>query len=201
MEFGKKLQQLRNQKKMTQEDLAEAIYISRTAISKWESGRGCPTIDSLKLISKLFSVSIDELLSGEELMQIAETENKEKIKSLFDVVFGILDCAVVLLFFLPFLGQQGEKMIDSVSLITLTKTPVYIFIPYIILVSLTFVSGIAILALQNFNNHIWMRYKLSISFVLSVLSVLLFIMSGQPYAAVFIFCLLVIKGTLLIKQR
>ena len=66
MEFNEKLQQLRNQKKITQEELAKAIYVSRTAISKWESGRGYPSIDSLKALSKFFGITIDELLSGEE---------------------------------------------------------------------------------------------------------------------------------------
>jgi transcriptional regulator with XRE-family HTH domain len=54
MEFGEKLQELRKNKDMTQEELAEALYVSRTAISKWESGRGYPSIDSLKEISRFF---------------------------------------------------------------------------------------------------------------------------------------------------
>ena len=60
MEFNEKLQGLRKNKGLTQEELAEALYVSRTAISKWESGRGYPSIDSLKDISKFFSVSIDD---------------------------------------------------------------------------------------------------------------------------------------------
>ena len=47
MEFNEKLQILRKQKGLTQEDLAEKLYVSRTAISKWESGRGYPNIESL----------------------------------------------------------------------------------------------------------------------------------------------------------
>ena len=59
MEFHEKLQQLRKQKNLTQEELAELLFVSRTAISKWESGRGLPNIDSLKAIYKVFSISID----------------------------------------------------------------------------------------------------------------------------------------------
>lgn len=51
MEFHEKLQELRKQRGMTQEELATALYVSRTAVSKWESGRGYPSIDSLKAIS------------------------------------------------------------------------------------------------------------------------------------------------------
>ena len=50
--IGNKIKDLRTQKGLTQEELAEALYVSRTAISKWESGRGYPNIDSLKAISK-----------------------------------------------------------------------------------------------------------------------------------------------------
>lgn len=70
MEFHEKLQELRKNRGLTQEELAEALYVSRTAISKWESVRGYPSIDSLKEISDYFSVTIDDLLSGEKLLSI-----------------------------------------------------------------------------------------------------------------------------------
>ena len=66
MEFHEKLQELRKSRNLTQEELAEALFVSRTAISKWESGRGYPSIDSLKEIAKFFCVTVDQLLSGEE---------------------------------------------------------------------------------------------------------------------------------------
>ena len=58
MEFHEKLQQLRKQNNLTQEQLAEQLFISRTAVSKWESGRGYPNLESLKCISKLFSIRL-----------------------------------------------------------------------------------------------------------------------------------------------
>ena len=91
MEFHEKLQELRKKKGLTQEELAEALYVSRTAVSKWESGRGYPNIDSLKEISKYFSVSIDDLLSGETLLLLAEKENKSAIWNICSMLFGILD--------------------------------------------------------------------------------------------------------------
>lgn len=89
MELSEKLQELRKEKGLTQEELAEALFVSRTAISKWESGRGVPNIESLKAISKFFSVSIDELLSGEEILKIADEDNKQKEKHTRDLVFGL----------------------------------------------------------------------------------------------------------------
>ena len=71
MEFHEKLQQLRKQHNFTQEQLAQQLFVSRTAVSKWESGRGYPNLESLKCLSKLFSLSVDELLSNDELLELA----------------------------------------------------------------------------------------------------------------------------------
>ena len=56
MEFHEKLQELRKSRGLTQEELAGILFVSRTAISKWESGRGYPSIDSLKQIANYFSI-------------------------------------------------------------------------------------------------------------------------------------------------
>ena len=79
MEFNEKLQQLRKEKELTQEQLAEKLFVSRTAISKWESGRGYPSIDSLKAISKLFSVSVDDLLNLPSLKTAAKAAYSSNI--------------------------------------------------------------------------------------------------------------------------
>ena len=71
MTFGQKLKKLRNDNNLTQEQLADMIFVTRTAISKWETDNGYPSIDSFKAISNLFSISIDELISD------ADIENKK----------------------------------------------------------------------------------------------------------------------------
>ena len=86
MEFNEKLQNLRKQRGLTQEELAEKLYVSRTAISKWESGRGYPNIESLKAIAKFFEVTVDELLSTDEILTIAEEDNKQKEKHFCDLI-------------------------------------------------------------------------------------------------------------------
>ena len=67
MTFGEKLKKLRSDHQLTQDELAEKIYVTRTAISKWETDKGYPSIDSLKQLSNLFEVSIDELISDSDI--------------------------------------------------------------------------------------------------------------------------------------
>lgn len=199
MEFNEKLQELRKGKGLTQEELANDLYVSRTAVSKWESGRGYPSIDSLKEISKYFSVSLDELLSSEEILTVAQEDNKQKEQYFRDLIFGLLDCSIAMFLFLPFFGQRVHGVIQEVSLLSLTEVPIYVKIPYFIAVFGLILMGVLTLALQNCTISFWIKQKSKLSLGLSSMAVLFFMMSLQPYAAMFTFLFLVIKALLLIK--
>ncbi len=203
MELNEKLQQLRKQRGLTQEELAEMLYVSRTAISKWESGRGYPSIDSLKAISKLFAISIDDLLSSEELMSIAETDQKEKTKTMRDLIFGALDCMAAMMFFLPFFGERKtqEEMIRSVSMMELSYLAPYMRVAYIATVILIVAIGVLELLSQRIQNRIWEKNRVMISLGLNLFGVTIFMASLQPYAGFFLLCTLAVKGILAIKQR
>ena len=201
MTFGEIIKKLRTDKGLTQDELAEKIYVTRTAISKWESGRGFPNIESLKAISKYFSVSLDELLSGEEILAIAENDNKQKERTLRDLIFGLLDCGMALLLFLPFFGQKADGVIREVSLIALSNTQTYLKTAYIAFVGIMIVLGVMTLALQNCHQRLWTQSKSILSLSLSAGGVCLFIISQQPYAAVFVFAFLIIKALMLIKRQ
>jgi transcriptional regulator with XRE-family HTH domain len=97
MEFGEKLQELRKARSLTQEQLAEALYVSRTAVSKWESGRGYPSIDSLREVSRFFSVTIDELISPDEVVSVAQAERRSFAHGYASLVCGLLDVLPALL--------------------------------------------------------------------------------------------------------
>jgi transcriptional regulator with XRE-family HTH domain len=67
MEIGNKINQLRKLSGMTQEQLAEKLNVSRQSVSKWENGGAAPDLESVVKISRLFQVSLDDLLTeGEE---------------------------------------------------------------------------------------------------------------------------------------
>ena len=200
MEFNEKLQELRKQRGLTQEELAEKLYVSRTAISKWESGRGYPNIESLKAIAKFFEVTVDELLSTDEILTIAEEDNKQKEKHFCDLIYGLLDLSIIMLLFLPFFAEKADGIIRSVSLIDLDSVQPYLKIAYFAVVISMIIMGILILALQNCQCVAWTKSKTTISLILGAITVLLFMISSQPYAAVFAFALLVIKVLTLIKR-
>ena len=200
MEFHEKLQALRKQRGLTQEELAERLFVSRTAVSKWESGRGYPSIDSLKAISGFFGVSIDALLSGEEVLTLAREERDRSGVRTRDLVFGLLDCGMALLFFLPFFGEQSSGVLQEVPLLQLSGTQPYTKAAYLVFVPASILVGILTLALQNCRKHFWVRSKYTISLLLSAVCVCLFIVTRQPYAAVFTFVFLLIKAFLRMKQ-
>ena len=201
MEFHETLQELRKQRGLTQEELAEALYVSRTAVSKWESGRGYPNLDSLKALAKFFSVTIDELLSGEEALAIAEEDHRQTNLQLCDQVFGLMDCSSILLLFLPLFGQKTGDMIQGVSLLSLTGIVPYLRVLYGVAVFSLFLTGLLTLVLQPCRRGCWLQSKRILSLALHTAATLLFMVSLQPYAAALLFMALIIKGVLLIKRR
>jgi transcriptional regulator with XRE-family HTH domain len=197
LEFYEKLQELRKQRGLTQEQLAEALYVSRTAVSKWESGRGYPTIDSLKRLATLFAVTVDDLLSGSELLTVAEENTRQSALHLRDLVFGLLDISVAMTLFLPFFGQKTGEAVRGVSLLALTANLKSL---YLVTVAVLVIIGVLTLALQTCRRLTWMRVKSALSLLLSTVGTALFIVGQQPYAAVLLFVFLVIKAVLLIKH-
>ena len=193
MEFHEKLQQLRKQNNMTQEQLAEKLYVSRTAVSKWESGRGYPNLESLKCISKLFSVSIDVLLSNDELIQLAQTENRANLRRLSGLVFGALDVLCLAFLFMPLFGQQEGDYVRAVTLWHYTAVggglrAIYMAVP----------AALAVIGLIELLLHRQWKYP---SFIIHAVAILLFALSRQPYMTALLFLLLMVKVALLIQEN
>lgn len=201
MEFNEKLQLLRRHKGITQQELADAIFVSRTAVSKWESARGFPNIESLKEISKYFDITVDELISAEEIIAISQQDSQKKQNRFCDIAFGIFDIGAILLLFLPFFGQEVRGVIHSVSLLSLSEVSPYIKTVYCVAVSAIVLCGVVTLALQGCENKLWVRNKRIISLVINTLSVFLFIVGQQPYGAIFLMLFLVIKVLLYVKSK
>lgn len=197
LEFHEKLQELRKIRNLTQEELAEELYVSRTAISKWESGRGYPSIDSLKTISGFFSILIDELLSADALVSIAEKENRSNIQRICDVLFGTVDLIGILLALLPLYSRQMDNSVIAVNLWEFKPANGWICIICWLLIVAFVLLGIAKMVL----NHMCIdngKNAITISSLLiSMTAVLYFSMIRETYCVVIVFLQLMIKGGLL----
>ena len=201
MELNEKLQLLRKQKGLTQEQLAQALYVSRTAISKWESGRGYPNIDSLKAIARYFSVSVDDLLSETETPDAARADECRRDSRFHGLIFGLLDVSMLLLLVLPVFGQQNGSGVAEVSLLALTGIAPYLRAVYLVLVACMAAWGILTLALQARQLPCWEKRCKLVSMLLNGAGAAVFIISRQPYgAAILCFCLL-IKLVITAKRR
>ena len=91
MQVGKQIQHYRKEKNLSQDELAEIIFVSRQSISNWERGATYPDIQNLLLLSKVFEVSLDKLVKGdlETMKQIIH--DQEFMRYQKDVVvFGLL---------------------------------------------------------------------------------------------------------------
>lgn len=199
MEFNEKLQQLRKNKGLTQEELAQEIFVSRTAVSKWESGRGYPNIDSLKELAKFFSVTIDELISPDEIITAAKEEKQELIGDYTSLLCHVLDIFTALLLFIPVFGNGADK--QSVSLFALSDTQPWIKITYAVIIGLTVLNGICGIIISRFDKPLWSKHRLITGIALSVIACLLFIITRQPYAGIFCFAILIIKGWMLFRRK
>ena len=200
MEFHEKLQELRKSRSLTQEELAEALFVSRTAVSKWESGRGYPGIDSLKEISRFFSVTVDELICPEEIISAAENEKKDFISRYLTLICGVLDILPAILLFIPAFGN-GAGSRETVALSGLDGISSWIRILFIIIISLTVLNGVCAAVISNFDRPVWNRHRLVTGIALTILGSALFLITRQPYAGLIFFAVLVIKGFLILKVR
>lgn len=199
MEFHEKLQELRKAKGLTQEELAKQLYVSRTAISKWESGKGYPNIDSLKEISRFFSVTIDELLSSEELITAAKDENRSNIGRMTDLLIGLMDIMSIMLILLPLYPKKDGDSVTSVALFDYIHESLAISCVCFGSICALIIIGIIKVAMNCKSIEKGRNAVTVISFILSITTVLLMTMARIPYAAASVFLLLTIKGIIIFK--
>ena len=90
MTLGNKIKDLRKKENLTQSDLAKKLFVTRNAVSKWESEKGIPNIDSLLSLAKVFNTSIDELVNDELLIHDEYNLKKYLKYSLVNLLLFIL---------------------------------------------------------------------------------------------------------------
>ena len=164
------------------------------------AGRGYPSIDSLKEISSYFSVSIDDLLSGEQLIFIAEKENKSNLNRVCDLLLGFVDLFSLMLIFLPLYPKPVNGYIYSVNLFGYARNNIFIIKTYWALFDSLTIIGIVKILMVYFKFENGKKTVISVSVGLSIIAVLFLAMAREPYAITVMFLLLLMKGGLLYKQ-
>ena len=110
MELGQQIKKFRNELSLSQDALAEKVYVSRQTISNWENDKSYPDVNSLVLLSEVFNTSIDNLIKGDvEVMkeQVRSEDKKEfeKISQVFAIMFfAVMITPIPLAHFLNYFG-------------------------------------------------------------------------------------------------
>lgn len=136
MELGNHIKHYRNEKGLSQEELAERVYVTRQTISNLENNKNYPDINSIVLLSEIFEISIDNLIKG-DLEQMKKEINSEEVKKLnfYATMMGILMLAafISLMPLLKFIGLYG-------------------FIPYFVLVACAMFFAIKVEKIKKDND-------------------------------------------------
>ena len=194
MELSKKIKQIRNDNKLTQEQFAEKMLVSRTAVSKWENGTCYPSIDSLKYMSQTFNISLDKLLSSEEILEIAKTENQSNISKCNGLLFCLLDIVRIIFIFLPLYSYKTNDFIYSVSLLNSNDLGTTLKIVFMLIFIMFLILGIIEL-IFNFKGNNKLINKISI--FLDVTSIFVLLFTKQPYVIALMFVIFIIKTIML----
>lgn len=108
MELHERIYQLRRQRNMTQQDLADQLGVSRQAVSRWEMGTAKPEIENLTAMTRIFGITVDELLTGEKAAAEENPAAPEKAKPnlrKWVIAWAITYLAIVVLYAVWFLVQ------------------------------------------------------------------------------------------------
>lgn len=104
MELNAQIKKYRTELNLSQEELAEKVYVTRQTVSNWENEKSYPDIHSLLLLSSLFNVSLDQLIKG-DVETMKEIINEQEVKkfnyygNIFSILFFILIITAAPLFF------------------------------------------------------------------------------------------------------
>ena len=195
MDFGEKLKALRTERGLTQEQLAARLYVSRTAVSKWETGGGSPNLDSLQVVARLFDVSVDDLLSADDLIVLARDERRSTARSSGMLSFGLLDVLAVVFAFIPLYGVDDGSFVRMANLADYGASVDFgasFAVMAAAVVSLMFMGAVEIV-LAAVGSRRAARIVALVGFAVQALAVVLFASTMQPYATTLMFALLLAK--------
>ncbi len=122
MELGSQIKKNRNELSLSQDALAEKVYVSRQTISNWENGKSYPDVNSLVLLSEVFQTSIDRLIKGDvEVMkkQVRSEDTREfkRLNILYFILFlALMVSPIPLAYYLRITGIVIWAVLAAVTL-------------------------------------------------------------------------------------
>lgn len=127
MDLGKKIVEMRKNAKLSQEQLAEKLDVTRQTISNWENGKFYPDIDALVKISKCFNISLDDLLSCDDKVLEYLKDSTNIVKSNKKLLYAIMLNIIIVILFLII----GITANESITIIIITFTVSIISFSYL----------------------------------------------------------------------
>jgi len=164
-------------------------------VSKWESGRGYPSIDSLREVSRFFSVTIDELISPDEVVSATQAERRSFAVGHASLVCGLLYVLAALLLVVPVFGNGAEDP-TTVSMLALTGVSPWVRAVFSACVGAIVLCVLCELAASRADGR-WGKAALAAGVALSAACVAAFILARQLYAGIICFALLAAKAAML----
>ena len=171
---------------------SSAQTVSEGTTEKWKYEKTFSIfVVLLSMISKMI------FLKPKHKKHIAKKESAQKVCRIRALVFGLIDVCTLMLFFLPLFADRGDGFLRSASLLTLENIQLPLKLSFWGIILITFAIGVLSLASQSEQTMVLTRKT---SLLLSTVSTLLFVATLHPYAAIFCFALLIIKGLIVVKN-
>lgn len=189
MEVNKKIQKLRKENNLTQDQLAEKLGVSKTYIAKLENGKILPSVKDIKNIARILDKNVSDLTSFDDLIFIAESDNYNRSDRKTTLFFAILDILSISFIFMPFYVKNNNAM----TLIELKPFSSLLYMTYLVLLIVSFIVGVLEIVFSANNKKNKLKNVKLISVVVYASSILVFALSKQSYITAFLFLFLMIK--------
>lgn len=189
MEVNKKIQKLRKENNLTQDQLAERLGVSKIYVARIENGKILPSVKDIKNIARILDVNVSDLTSFDDLIFIAENDNYNRLDRKTTLFFAILDILSISFIFMPFYVKNNNVM----TLIELKPLSSLLYIAYLVLLIVSFIVGVLEIIFSANNKKNKLKNVKIISVVVYAFSILIFALSKQSYITAFLFLFLMIK--------
>lgn len=193
MNFPNKLKALRKEKELTQEDLSRKIFVSRSLISKYESGAVYPTKENVEKIALYFGIKISDLIDNYDTVQLIlkKKDYTDKINFVLSLVIVAISSLITFLAFIPILKvtyydySQGNPPKINYKIVSPINITLYNNNPIVIITIITLVANVILSIFSiKIKNNIWLKLINYILFVINLFLIFFSITFATFYTSI-----------------